>query len=227
MVQTRSAVLVGASGLVGGHLLRLLVEDKTYDRVTVLVRKPPFFQHPKLQESVIDFDQLEKHKALLQGHDLFCCLGTTLRVAGSQEAFRKVDFTYAVQAASFASTNGIEQLLLISSIGASKNSRAFYLRVKGEVEEAVSRIPFKAVQIFRPSFLLGNRKESRSTETFAHTVMKHISTALVGRLRRYRAIEAKTAAKAMIAVAKQQSTGVTVFESERIERLGQEYVIPV
>lgn len=220
-MQRRSAVLVGASGLVGGHLLRLLVDDEAYDRVTVLVRKPLSVRHPKLQENVVEFDQLEKHKTLLRGHDLFCCLGTTIKVAGSEEAFRKVDFTYAVQAASLASMNGVEHLLLISSIGADKNSRAFYLRVKGEVEEAVSKLPFKSVQIFRPSVISGNRNKSRSTEEFAVAVMKLISFALVGPLRRYRAIEATTIAEAMISVAKQQKAGVTVHESERIQILGQ------
>ena len=220
-MQPRSALLVGASGLVGGHLLRLLAHDEAYDRVTVLVRKPLSFRHPKLEETAIEFDELEKHKALFRGRDLFCCLGTTIKVAGSEEAFRKVDFTYVVQAASFASMNGVEQFLVISSIGADKNSRAFYLRVKGEVEQAVSKLPFKAVQIFRPSVLIGNRKESRSNETFAIAVMNLISFAFVGRLRRYRTIEAKRVAQAMLSVAKQQNTGVAIYESERIQVLGQ------
>lgn len=220
-MQTRSALLLGASGLVGGHLLRLLVDDEAYDRVTAPVRKPLSFRHPKLQERVVDFDHLEKQRDALQGHDVFCCLGTTIRAAGSQTAFRKVDFTYVVQAASIASANGAEQFLLVSSLGADKNSRAFYTRVKGEVEEAVSKLPFKAVEIFRPSILIGNRKESRFNETFAIAVMKLISVVLVGRFRRYRAIEAKTVAQAMLSAAKQQSTGIMVYNSERIQILGQ------
>jgi uncharacterized protein YbjT (DUF2867 family) len=170
---------------------------------------------------VVDFDHLEKQRNALQGHDVFCCLGTTIRAAGSQTAFRKVDFTYVVQAASIASANGAEQFLLVSSLGADKNSRAFYTRVKGEVEEAVSKLPFKAVEIFRPSVLIGNRKESRFNETFAIAVMKLISVVLVGRFRRYRAIEAKTVAQAMLSAAKQQSTGIMVYNSERIQILGQ------
>jgi uncharacterized protein YbjT (DUF2867 family) len=220
-VQTRSALLLGASGLVGGHLLRLLVDDEAYDRVTAPVRKPLSIRHPKLQERVVDFDHLEKQRDALQGHDVFCCLGTTIRAAGSQTAFRKVDFTYVVQAASIASANGAEQFLLVSSLGADKNSRAFYTRVKGEVEEAVSKLPFKAVEIFRPSILIGNRKESRFNETFAIAVMKLVSVVLVGRFRRYRAIEAKTVAQAMLSAAKQQSTGIMVYNSERIQILGQ------
>jgi uncharacterized protein YbjT (DUF2867 family) len=155
-VQTRSALLFGASGLIGGHLLRLLVDDEAYDRVTAPVRKPLSFRHPKLQEHVVDFDHLDGQKDTLQGHDVFCCLGTTIRVAGSQAAFRTVDFTYVVQAASIAAMNGAEQFLLVSSLGADKNSSAFYLRVKGEVEEAASKLSYRAVQIFRPSVLVGD-----------------------------------------------------------------------
>jgi uncharacterized protein YbjT (DUF2867 family) len=170
---------------------------------------------------VVEFDNLEKYKALLRGHDLFCCLGTTIKVAGSEEAFRIVDFTYVFQAASLASMNGVEQLLLISSIGADKNSRAFYLRVKGEVEDAVSKLSFKSVQIFRPSLISGDRKGARPNEAIAVALMKLVSFALVGRLRRYRPIEAKTIAEAMLSVAKQQNVGVTVHESERIQILGE------
>ena len=220
-MQTRSALLLGASGLIGEHLLRLLVDDEAYDRVTAPVRKPLSFRHTKLRERVVDFDHLDKQRDALQAHDVFCCLGTTIRVAGSQAAFRKVDFTYVVQAASIAAANGAERFLLVSSLGADKNSSAFYLRVKGEVEEAVSNLPFKRVQIFRPSVLIGNRKESRLSETFAIAAMKLLSIALVGRLRRYRAIEAKTVARAMLSVAKEQSAGVTVYESEHIQILGQ------
>ena len=215
-------MLLGASGLVGGHLLRFLVDDEAYDRVTILVRKPLSFRHPKLQEVVADFERPEKHKMLLSGNDLFCCLGTTIKVAGSEEAFRRVDFTYVVQAAALGSMNGMEQLLLISSIGADKNSRAFYLRVKGEVEEAVSKLRFKSVQIFRPSIISGDRNQSRTREAFAVALMKLISVALVGRLRRYRTVEAAKIAAAMISVAKQQNAGVAIHESEHIQILGQQ-----
>lgn len=220
-VQTRSALLIGASGLIGGHLLRLLVDDAAYHRVTVPVRKPLSFRHPKLKEYVVEFDLLDKQKDVLRAHDVFCCLGTTIRAAGSQTEFQKVDYTYVVQAASIAALNGAEQFLLVSSLGANKHSSAFYTRVKGEVEEAVSKLPFKGVQIFRPSVLIGDRKESRLNETVAVAVMRIISVALVGNLRRYRAIEAKTVAQAMLAVAKRNPTGVTIYESDRIQMLGQ------
>ncbi|MCX6132673.1 MAG: NAD(P)H-binding protein [Ignavibacteriales bacterium] len=220
-MQSRSALLVGASGLIGGHLLQLLLDDDAYNQVTVLVRKPLALRHSKLQEYVVNFDQLDKHKDSLRAHDVFCCLGTTIKVAGSQEAFRKVDCTYVVQTAALTLNNGAEQFLMVSSVGANTNSRVFYSRVKGEVEDAVSKLPYKAVQIFRPSFLLGDRKELRRGEKMAIVLMKSLSFALAGSLRRYRAIYALTVAKAMLAVAKQQIAGVAIYESERIQVLGQ------
>ena len=220
-MQTRSALLLGASGLIGGHLLRLLVGDMTYDRVIVPVRKSLSYRHPKLHELVVDFDHLDEQKDSLRGQDVFCCLGTTIKAAKTQSAFRKVDFTYVVQSASIAALNGAEQFLLVSSLGADKNSSAFYLRVKGEIEEGVSKLPFKAVQIFRPSVLVGDREQSRFNETFSIAMMKLVSVVLFGRLRRYRAIEARTVAQAMLAVAKQQNAGATIYESEHIQILGQ------
>ncbi len=220
-MQTRSALLLGASGLIGGHLLRLLVQDAEYDRVIVPVRKPLSFRHPNLQEVVVDFDHLEKQKDALRGQDVFCCLGTTIRMAKSQAAFRTVDFTYVVQAASIAAANGSERVVLVSSLGADKKSSAFYLRVKGEVEEAIVQLPFKAVEIFRPSALIGKRAQRRPTETIAIAVMRLVSVFMIGVLRRYRAIEAKTVAQAMLTVAKQQNAGATIYESERIQILGQ------
>lgn len=220
-MQPRSGLLVGASGLVGGHLLQLLLGDAAYNQVTVLVRKPLPFRHSKLRECVINFDQLDKHKDALHAHDVFCCLGTTIKAAGSQEAFRKVDFMYVVQTAALTLKNGAEQFLMVSSLGANTNSRVFYSRVKGDVEDAVSKLPFKTVQIFRPSFLLGDRKEIRRGEKIAIALMKSLSFALAGSLRKYRAIHALTVANAMLAVAKQQNTGIAIYESERIRILGQ------
>ena len=220
-MQTRSALLFGASGLIGGHLLRLLVGDAAYDRVTVPVRKPLSLRHPKLRELVVDFEHLDKQKDALRGQDVFCCLGTTIRAAKSQSAFRKVDFTYVAHAASLAAANGAEQFLLVSSLGADKNSGTFYLRVKGDIEEAISTLPFKAVQIFRPSVLIGEREQVRFGETLAIAVMKLVSVVLIGGLRRYRAIEAQTVARAMLSAAKQENAGVVVYESDRIQILGQ------
>jgi uncharacterized protein YbjT (DUF2867 family) len=218
-VQTRSALLVGASGLVGGHLLQLLLDDESYHRVTVLVRRPLLIQHPKLQESVIHFDQIGQHRTEVQGDDVFCCLGTTILLAGSEETFRKIDFTYVVQIAALASGNGAEQFLLVSSLGADVQSRIFYSRVKGEVEQAVTKLPFKSIHIFRPSFILGDRKEPRPYEKIGIIISKFLSFVLVGNWRKYRAIHAQTVAKAMLLTAKQREPGVNIIDSQRMQSM--------
>ncbi|MCX6145395.1 MAG: NAD(P)H-binding protein [Ignavibacteriales bacterium] len=220
-MNTRSALVVGASGLVGGHLLALLLADDTYSRVIVLTRKSLGFEHPKLLERVVNFDQLEQQQNLIKGEDVFCCLGTTIKAAGSQEAFRKVDFTYVVQTAAISQKNGARQFLVISSLGADIHSRIFYNRVKGEMEEAVAKVPFDAVRIFRPSLLLGERRESRPAEALGTFFVKALSVLLfIGGMRRYRAVHAQTAAKAMLRATKQQVKGVEILESEEIQSLG-------
>jgi uncharacterized protein YbjT (DUF2867 family) len=221
-MNTHSAVVVGASGLVGGHLLRLLLADDTYSRVIVLTRKPLGFEHPKLLGCVVNFDLLEHHLNMIKGEDVFCCLGTTIKAAGSQEAFRKVDFTYVVQTAAISQKNGARQFLVISSLGADVHSRLFYNRVKGEMEEAVAKIPFYAVKIFRPSLLLGDRFESRPVEALGIFFVKALSVLLfVGGMRRYRAVHAQTVAKAMLRAAQRRVDGVEILESEDIQSLGQ------
>jgi uncharacterized protein YbjT (DUF2867 family) len=206
---------------VGGHLLSLLLADETYFRVIVLTRQSLGFEHLKLMEYEVNFDQLRQHENVIKGEDVFCCLGSTIKKAGSQEAFRNVDFTYVLQTAAISRKNGAHQFLVVSSLGADAHSRVFYSRVKGEMEEAVARIPFDAVKIFRPSLLLGDRNESRFAETLAAFFFKALSALLLfGGMRRYRAIQAETVAKAMLRAAKQKLDGVQIIESEEIQTLG-------
>ena len=220
-MNTRKALLLGASGLIGSHCLDLLLQDEAYDEVITLVRKSLPQTHPKLTQHIVNFDYLQEHAAWLKAGDVFCCLGTTIKKAGSQEAFRKVDFSYAYEAAQLAIENGAEHFLLVSSLGADANSSVFYSRVKGELEIAISALPFTAVSLFQPSLLLGERAEFRFGERLAEPVAKALSFLLLGPLRKYRAIEARTVAAAMIKIAKSQSQGVKVYESDRIQEIGQ------
>lgn len=216
---SRTALLLGATGLIGGHCLELLLRDLAYERVITLGRRalPP--THPKLEQHVVDFDHLDAPAAVLRAHDVFCCLGTTIRKAGSEEAFRKVDFTYAYEAARLAASNRAEQYLLVSSMGANRASSIFYNRVKGEVEEAVSGLPFRGVVILRPSLVIGERSEFRFGERIAAPLMRAVSPLLLGPLRRYRPIAARAVAIAMICLAKERQPGVRIVESDRIARL--------
>ena len=219
-MSSASALLVGASGLVGRHLLQLLLHESMYERIAVLVRKPLAVSHTRLTQHVVDFDRLDHQKEIIRADDVFCCLGTTIRAAGSQEAFRKVDFTYVVQTAALASKNGTRQFLMVSSLGANVGSKIFYSRVKGEVEQAVSKLPFVGIYIFRPSMLLGERAESRPGEKAGIAVMKLFSFAMIGAWKKYRPIHAQIVANAMIRVASTGLQGVNIFESDRMQILG-------
>ncbi len=215
----RTALLVGATGLVGGHCLRLLLEDDTWSQVVVLARRRLSSSHPKLVARLVDFDRLGQLSGFPRATDVFCALGTTIAAAGSQGEFHKVDFTYVVETARLAAVSGSQQFLLVSSLGANPSSSLFYSRGKGEAEEAVRKLPLPAIQIFRPSFLAGKRGESRPFEQIAVSAFSALSFAMVGPLRRYRPIEAEDVAKAMVVVGRHAPAGVHVYEAERIEEI--------
>ncbi len=216
----KSALLLGASGLVGGYCLQLLLDDAAYDKVIVLVRKPLALHHPKLGQQVVDFSRLQNYAPQVKAHDVFCCLGTTIKKAGSQAAFRQVDFTYPFETAKIAAANGAEQFLIVTALGADPASRIFYNRVKGEVEAAIAPLAFRAVHIFRPSLLLGERQEFRLGERIAERGANFFSFLFVGLLQKYRPIAVSVVAAAMIAVAKRNLAGVNIFESDQIQALG-------
>jgi uncharacterized protein YbjT (DUF2867 family) len=217
---TKSALLLGASGLVGGHCLQLLLEDEAYAKVVAWVRKPLALRHPKLEQAIVDFARLESRAEQTKANDVFCCLGTTIKKAGSQAAFRQVDFTYPSEIAKIAAANGAEQFLVVTALGANPRSSIFYNRVKGEVEAVITPLPFRAVHIFRPSLLLGERQEVRPGEKIAEKVARVFSFLFSGPLRKYRPIHADVVAAAMIAVAKQNLAGANIFESDRIQEVG-------
>ena len=218
---TRTALVAGATGLVGGHCLAELLESPDYDRVIALTRRPLVQRHAKLDQRVIEFDQLGREGTDFPTvDDVFCCLGTTMRTAGSQAAFRHVDFVYVVALAGLAQGHGAKQFLLVSSLGANPKSRIFYSRVKGEAEAAIAALTFEGRQIFRPSILTGERVEHRAGERAGIAVMRGVSFAMIGPLRKYRPIAARTVARAMIRVARQAPRGVNIFASNDIERLG-------
>ncbi len=209
--------VVGATGLVGNALLGLLCEDATITKVHVLVRRPiaeeQRINSAKLVQHVIDFD----HLAEIEWPTcdiLFCCLGTTIKVAGSQAAFRKVDFDYVVTAARRARENGASRFAVVSSMGAKRNSPVFYNRVKGEMEAAVTALNFPSLLILRPSILAGERAQPRPGERFALAFLK------VGNLllpKKYQSVSATAVARAMLKTATDSVSGVRVIESDQIQ----------
>ena len=217
----RIALLAGATGLVGGYCLGRLLAEPAYSRVITVGRRALPRDDPKLDQRVVDLDRLGTVGfEFPHATDVFCCLGTTMKQAGSAAEFRQVDFTYVVTLAGLSLGRGAKQFLLVSSLGASPTSRIFYSRVKGETEAAVTALPFEGRQIFRPSILTGERRERRAGESIGAAVMRGTAFAMLGPLRKYRPIAAATVAQAMVRVALQAPRGINVYESDAIERLG-------
>jgi len=212
------AVIAGASGLVGRECLRLLLNR--YPSVTSLVRKPTARQHPRFTERRIDFDRIDTIE-IPRGAHVYCALGSTIKKAGSEAAFRRVDFDYPKMLAARAAAAGAARFVLVSSVGADKESRTFYLRVKGELEEAIATMPLDAAFFFRPSVLIGDREEKRPGEAIGIGVARALSFALLGPLRKYRAIPAETVAEAMVAAANSQERGVHIYHYDEILRLAR------
>lgn len=220
---TKIAIIIGSTGLTGSHLLKALLTGNAYEKVISFVRTASKISHPKLVQHVVDFDVPESYKDLVEGNDMFCCLGTTIKKAGSQDAFEKVDLEYPVMFAKVAATKGVKQFSIISSLKANSKSNNFYLRTKGRCEEALRTIPFQSISIFRPSLLLGNRKEFRFWEKLVAPIMRFISIFLIGRLKKYRPINSKRLAYAMYSIAQQSTVGYHVYESDNIADIYTEY----
>jgi uncharacterized protein YbjT (DUF2867 family) len=218
-METKTALLVGASGLVGGHCLQFLLEEPSYMSVVALVRKPLSISHPKLVQHLVEFSELETFGQLMYADDVYCCLGTTIKKAGTQEAFRKVDFDYPIKIAALTQHCGANQFLIVTSLGADPHSRIFYNRVKGEVEEAIRKISFTTINIFCPSLLLGERTEHRTGEKAGAFIMSGLKYALAGPLKKYRAIQARDVTKGMVQVAQKNLKGVNIFDSKQIQEI--------
>ena len=209
---SRTALVAGATGLVGSHVLELLLADPEWSHVVTVGRRKPSQQHAKLEQRVLDLSELERVSDIPHVDDVFCCLGTTIKQAGSQRAFRLVDHDFVVGLARAGLRAGATQVLLVSAIGADPESRVFYSRVKGETEAAIRKLPYRGIQIFRPSLLLGDRSEFRLGERIATLGASVLPALLFGRLRRYRPIQAATVAQAMVSIAKEAPRGPSVFE---------------
>lgn len=201
-------LLVGATGLIGGHCLTRLLADKNFSQVTVFTRRALEQPHPKLTVYMIDFDHLKDYAGLIDADVVLCCLGTTHRIAGSPEAFAKVDHIYVAELARLAAARGVTRFLLVSAIGADPASPVFYNRLKGRAEAAVSEQPFKAVHILRPSLLLGERHEPRPLEDWSKQLAPLWSLFLWGPLSHYRPVPAETVAARMIELAKSPEEGI-------------------
>jgi|WetSurMetagenome_2_1015567.scaffolds.fasta_scaffold00134_13 uncharacterized protein YbjT (DUF2867 family) len=212
---SKTAVLTGASGLVGSELLSQLLSDEDYGKVIVLVRAPLEVRHEKLVEKIIDFEAIEASMEDLKADHGFCCLGTTIRKAGSQARQYRIDHDYVVDFAKACSAAGVSKFAVVSSSGAKSKTGNFYLRTKGEMEEDLKKLPFEGLYILRPSLLLGRRKEFRFAELIAKGIMKVANPLMAGRLKRFRGIYASKVAEGMIKYVNGKG-GTHIIESDNI-----------
>lgn len=211
----KTALIAGSTGLIGNQLLSLLLNDDSYSVVKAISRKPLDFNHPKLENIVLDFDQMAQHSGQLKADDVFCCLGTTIKKVKTKEKFRQVDFDYPLTLARISKANGARQYLLVSALGADKKSSIFYNQVKGEVEEAIGEVGFASFQIFRPSLLMGDRQESRSGEETGKVFFKYFGFLVP---KKYKGIDSIKVACAMQAFAKIEKPGTHIHESGEMQQ---------
>ncbi|MCK5865290.1 MAG: NAD(P)H-binding protein [Marinobacter adhaerens] len=191
-------MLLGATGLTGGKVLQGLLGRDEVSQVVALVRHKLPTLHDKLAQHEVDFDRLEDHAELFDVDVIICCLGTTIKKAGSQDQFRKVDLGYPMKAGELGRSRGVRAFILMSAIGASSSSTIFYNRVKGELEDALRDLDYPYLSIYHPSLLLGDRKEQRTAEALGIKAMPLVNRLLIGPLDKYRGIEAQTVASAMV-----------------------------
>jgi len=214
----KNALLLGATGLVGSTLLTKLLDSSRYNSVTILIRRPIELQHPKLNQHVISFDDLlsnpEKLKPYFQVDDIYCCLGTTMKIAKTHDNFKKIDFDYPLRAAKLGKEMGASCFVLNSSVGADASASSFYLKTKGELEQAIKNLKYKKFSVVRPSFLMGERALRRSGEELAIALLNPIRKLMLGTLKKYRPTDCQDVANAMLDLASQTNVQAA-FEVEQ------------
>ncbi len=227
----KTAAIAGYTGLIGSDVFSFARALRVYDRIILLQRRETaaarrgyvavgIADRPEVVTRVVDYERLSAGD-LAGAEDVFCALGTTIKKAGSQAGFRKVDFDAIVNLANASVEAGAKRFVLVSSVGADPRSKNFYLRVKGETEQAVATLQFEAVHIMRPGLLLGRRNESRPGEAVAQVIMPKLKWVLAGTLRKYRAVPAETVAKAMIGAAQSSAKGMQVYQHDQIVEMAK------
>lgn len=217
-LKEKTAIVLGATGLTGGYLLQMLLNDGRYRKVKVFTRISIGFSHPKLEEHIGDLLQLEGFKDYFVADEVFCCIGTTKAKTPDMEMYRKIDFGIPVSAAKLCRSMGIGTFLVISALGANAKSRVAYNRLKGEMEEAVLHCGIPKTHILQPSLIGGKRKEKRVGEWLAKQFMKVLHLFLIGPLEKFRAILPEVIAGAMVWLANQPYEKSRI-PSDEIKRL--------
>lgn len=213
----KTALIAGASGLVGSELLKLLIENDEYKTIHILLRRPLEIKSAKIVEHIVNFDELDKFEVDQKIDHVFCTLGTTIKKAKTKENFKKIDYDYVLALGKKSKEWKAEKFLLVSSLGANSKSGIFYNRVKGEIENALKQLELPHLFIFRPSLLLGNREEQRAGEKTAINVYKVIAPLFFGPFKKYKGIDASQVAKGMMDTAMDNTAHFKVLESDEIQ----------
>jgi uncharacterized protein YbjT (DUF2867 family) len=214
----RTALLFGSSGLVGGHLVNQLIKDNNYSKIKLFVRSVPEISDPKVVIIKTAFNDLENHKEDIRGDDCFFCIGTTKKNSPDKDEYRRVELDIPREVAKIAKLNLVNSFIFVSALYANPKSSGEYIRFKGQVEEELKELNFPKLAIMRPSFLIGNRKEKRASETIGIFVFKLLSPLLLGPLKKMKPIHSETVAKSMIRAAK-ENLEKNIFESNEIAEL--------
>jgi uncharacterized protein YbjT (DUF2867 family) len=220
----KTALLFGSSGLVGGHLLNQLIKDTNYSKIKLFVRSDPKISNPKVEVIKTDFNNLENYKEDIKGDDCFVCIGTTNKNSPDKDDYRRVELDIPKEIAKIAKSNLVNSFIFVSALYANPKSSGEYIRFKGQVEEELKELNFPKLGIMRPSFLIGNRKEKRASETIGIFVFKLLSPLLLGPLKKMKPIHSETVAKAMIAVI-QKDIQQTIFESNEIVEINKSHIV--
>ncbi|MDC0518286.1 NAD(P)H-binding protein [Candidatus Pelagibacter sp.] len=214
----KTALLFGSSGLVGGYLLNQLIKDTNYSKLKLFVRSDTEINDPKVEIIKTDFNNLQNHKEDIKGDDCFFCIGTTKKNSPDKDEYKRVELEIPKEVAKIAKSNLVNSFIFVSALYANPKSPGEYIRFKGQVEEELKELSFPKLAIMRPSFLIGNRKEKRASETIGIFIFKLLSPLLLGPLKKMKPIHSETVARAMIAVI-QNDIQQTIFESNEISEI--------
>jgi len=211
----KTALIFGSSGLIGSHLVRLIIKNNNYNKIKLFTRSETTISNSQIEIIKIDFNNLEKHKESINGDDCFFCIGTTRKNTPDKNEYIKVEYNIPVEVAKIAKENSVNSFTYVSSLGANPNASGLYLKNKGQAEEALKELNFPKLSIMRPSILLGNRTENRIGEKIGIFIMKSFSPFFLGKMRKYKPIKVENVAKAMINVVENNYQKI-IFESDKI-----------